>query len=250
MSVDSAAVARPISRRSLDRLFYPGMAWLLVAVAVVGFAPRSTAILAGEMANPPLVVHMHAAVMLCWILLLAAQATLSVAGRLDLHRALGLASLALGPAVVVMLTLVTVTRQTDAAGTPAAAFVNNILFLQIRSIVLFPTFFIWAIATRRVDPQTHKRMMLLATLMLIDAAVARIGWLPFNTFPVSYLAIHAYTLLLIVPALIYDQLRLGRIHKAWIWGLALFLPTAIATELIWSSPWWMEWGPRLVGAAD
>jgi hypothetical protein len=249
MSVEGAVAGRPIGRGGIDRLFYPGMAFLLVAVALVGFAPRSTAILSGAMANPPLVVHMHAAVMASWVLLLAAQASLSVVGRMDLHRALGLAALALAPAVVVMLTLVTVARQTDAAGTPAAAVVNNILFLQIRSIVLFPTFFIWAMATRRSDAQTHKRMMLLATIMLIDAAIARMSWLPLNAFPASYVAIHAYTLLLIVPGLIYDQLRLGRIHKAWVWGLAIYLPWIVASEIAWDSAWWRALGPRLVGAS-
>lgn len=248
MSVD-AVRGGPLGRLSFDRLFYPGMAWLLVIVAVAGFAPRSTAIIAGGMANPPIVVHMHAAVMASWVALLAVQATLPPAGRLDLHRRLGLAALALAPAVLVMLTLVTVARQTDAAGTPAAQIVNNILFLQIRSILLFPTFFIWGMATRRSDPQTHKRMMLLATLMLLDAAIARMGWLPFNEFPASYLAVHLYLLLLAAPALVYDAMRLGRVHRAWVIGLALVLPWVVATEFAWDSAWWMQVGPRLVGAA-
>ncbi len=257
MSVEDVVAARPVSRKSsgrsfggsFDRLFYPGMAWLFVVVAVVGFGPRSTAILGGAMANPPLIVHMHAAVMASWVLLLAAQASLSVAGRIDLHRKLGLAALALAPAVLVMLAAVTVARQTAAAGTPAHEIVNNILFLQIRSILLFPLFFIWAMATRASDPQTHKRMILLATLMLLDAAIARMSWLPFNAFPTSYLAVHVYLVLLLVPAMVYDLVRLGRVHRAYVWGLAIVVPWVVATELVWGTSWWMAWGPRLVGVA-
>lgn len=233
--------------RTVDRYFYAGMAWWLVFVTVTGFAPRSFAILGGTMANPPLVVHMHAFVMLAWTVLLALMASLSIANRMDLHRRLGLASLVVGPAVLVMLTAVTVVRQQDSAGTPAAPLVNNILFLQIRSILLFPTFFIWALATRQRDPQTHKRMMLLATLMLIDAAIARMSWLPFNRFPIDYLAVHLYLLLLIVPALAFDVVRMGRVHRAWWWGLGLTLPWVVAAEFVWDSPWWREMGPRLVG---
>jgi hypothetical protein len=236
--------------KPIDRYIYPGMAWLLVLVAIAGFAPRSLAILGGAMPSPPLVVHLHAAVMAAWTVLLAAQASLSLAGRMDLHRRVGLAALALAPAVLVMLTAVTIVRQQDAAGTPRAMAVNNILFLQIRSILLFPLFSIWAIMVRRSDPQTHKRMILLATLMLIDAAIARMGWLPFNKFPVSYLAIHIYLLLLMAPALIYDRVRLGRIHRAWRWGLLLFLPWVVATEFVWDTDWWMNIGPALVGADD
>jgi hypothetical protein len=236
--------------KPIDRYFYPGMAWLLVLVAIAGFAPRSLAILGGAMPSPPLVVHLHAAVMAAWTTLLAVQASLSLAGRMELHRRVGLAALALAPAVLVMLTAVTIVRQQDAAGTERAVAVNNILFLQIRSILLFPLFSIWAIMVRQSDPQTHKRMILLATLMLIDAAIARMGWLPFNKFPVSYLAIHIYLLLLLVPALIYDRVRLGRIHRAWRWGLLLFLPWVVATEFVWDTDWWMNFGPALVGADD
>jgi hypothetical protein len=234
--------------RTLDRVFYACMGWLLVIVIVVGFAPRSMAILGGGMPNPPLVVHLHAFVLAAWTLLMAVQASLSLMNRRDLHRRVGLAALALAPAVLVVLTAVTVVRQQDSAGTPAAPIVNNILFLQIRSILLFPTFIIWALATRQSDGQTHKRMTLLATMMLIDAAIARMSWLPFNQFPVSYLAVHLYLLLLMLPALVYDFVTLGRVHRAWLWGLALILPWVVAAEFVWDSAWWLEFGPKLVGA--
>jgi hypothetical protein len=224
------------------------MAWLLVVVAVGGFAPRSLAIVNGTMPMPPLVVHLHAAVMASWVSLLAVQATLSLAGRMDLHRKSGLASLVVGPLVLIMLVAITIIRQNDAAGTPAAPIVNNILFVQIRSIVLFPTFFIWALRTRRTDPQTHKRMMLLATLMLLDAAIARMSWLPHNQFPRDYLAIHVYLLLLLVPPLLHDLIRLRRIHRAFVWGLVLILPWVVATHFVWGSDWWRHFGPKLVGA--
>jgi hypothetical protein len=228
--------------------FYAGLAWLLVIVAVAGFAPRSVAIVSGTMANPPLVVHLHAAVMASWTMLLAMQATLSLAGRMDLHRKWGLASLVVGPLVLIMLVAITVIRQNDVAGTPAGPLVNNILFVQIRAILLFPIFFIWALRTRRTDPQTHKRMMLLATLGLLDAAIARMTWLPYNVFPDDYLAVHLYLLLLLVPALLYDLIRLRRIHRAWLWGLGLMLPWVVATEFVWWSQWWGKLGPKLIGA--
>jgi hypothetical protein len=153
-----------------------------------------------------------------------------------------------GPLVLIMLVAITVIRQNDVAGTPAGPLVNNILFVQIRAILLFPIFFIWALRTRRTDPQTHKRMMLLATLGLLDAAIARMTWLPYNVFPDDYLAVHLYLLLLLVPALLYDLIRLRRIHRAWLWGLGLMLPWVVATEFVWWSQWWGKLGPKLIGA--
>ncbi len=234
--------------RAPERPFYACMAWLLVVVAVAGFAPRSIAIVGGSMANPPPIVHFHAAVMASWTILLAVQASLSLAGRMDLHRRLGMASLVVAPAVLLMLIAVTIVRQNDAAGTPAAPIVNNILFLQIRAIVLFPLFVVWGWRTRRSDPQSHKRAMLLATLMLLDAGIARMGWLPFNAFPFSYLAVHLYLLLLFVPPLVYDWVRLGRVHRTWLIGLALIVPWVVVTEFVWGTEWWRNVGPTLVGA--
>jgi hypothetical protein len=91
-------------------------------------------------------------------------------------------------------------------------------------------------------------MILLATLVLLDAAIARMSWLPFNEFPKHYLAVHLYLLLLLAPPLLYDLIQLQRIHRAWLWGLTLLLPWVIATEFVWGSPWWRDFGPRLVGA--
>ena len=233
---------------SSERLFYSGMAWLFVVVAVGGFAPRSLAILNGTMAMPPLVVHLHAAVMASWVSLLAVQATLSLAGRMDLHRRVGLASLFVAPLVLIMLITITIARQNAAFGTPAGPIVNNILWVQIRSIWMFPIFFVWALRTRRTDPQMHMRMMLLATLSLLDAGIARMTWLPYNQFPISYLSIHLYLLLLLVPPLLYDLIRFKRIHRAWVWGLALMLPWVVATQFVWGSEWWGRFGPKLVGA--
>jgi hypothetical protein len=136
----------------LERHFHAGMAWLFVIVAVAGFAPRSLAIVSGMMPSRPLVVHLHAAVMASWVSLLAVQATLSLSGRMDLHRKWGFASLVVAPLVLTVLIAMTIVRQNAAAGTPAGPIVNNILLVQIRSIVLFPIFFIWALRTRRTDP--------------------------------------------------------------------------------------------------
>jgi len=159
------------------------------------------------------------AVMASWVSLLAVQATLSLAGRMDLHRRFGLASLVVGPLVLIMLITLTIVRQNAAFGTPAGPIVNNILFVQIRSILDVPAIFhLGRCVTRRTDPQMHMRMMLLATLSLLDAGIARMSWLPFNQFPLSYLTIHVYLLVLLVPPLLYDLIRLRRIHRAWVVG--------------------------------
>lgn len=104
--------------------------------------------------------------------------------------------------------------------------------IQVRRIVLFSIFYIWAMVSRKNEPQTHKRMLFLATLVLLDAALLRMPWLP--NFGTDNVAItHAYQLLLLVPFLVRDFARFGRIHKANLIGLTLLLGTSVAASVLW-----------------
>lgn len=222
---------------------------LFVATAIVGFAPRSAGILSGAMPMPPLAVHVHAFLMTAWLGLLAAQAGLVAAGRVERHRTLGVASFVLAPALLAGLIAVTIVRYHDLTEAGLGTIASNILILQIRSIVLFPLFFGWAMAARRTDPETHKRMLILATFVLLDAAVARHVWLPGNDITVSYDATHTYWLLLLVPAVVHDTIRLGRPHRAYAAGLALIVPYAVLTHFVWNTPRWHAFAAALMGVS-
>ena len=82
------------------RRFYAAMALLLFAIAFFGFLPNSHAILTGQRENPPLIVHVHAAAMLAWLVLLLTQSTLMAAQKRALHFRLGLAALGLAPIII------------------------------------------------------------------------------------------------------------------------------------------------------
>lgn len=110
MSVDIIAGGVPATRRIAERRFFLFMAVLLLVTAVVGFAPNSTAILAGTRETPPLLVHLHAALMLAWLLLLVTQTKLNHSGRTDLHRRLGQTAFVLVPLMVLVMILVSGAR--------------------------------------------------------------------------------------------------------------------------------------------
>src|SRR5437763_7985370 len=90
-----------ISRRS-DDVFFSGMALLILATVLVGFA--RTYFLAGVFRAPlpSVIVHIHGAVFSSWILLLIAQISLVSAGRVDIHRRLGLVGFGLASLMIVM----------------------------------------------------------------------------------------------------------------------------------------------------
>ena len=113
---------------------------------------------------------------------------------------------------------------------------------------MFPVFVIWALAARVRDPETHKRAIILATLVPIGAAFARMPWSPGNDVMTTYDGPALLELALLAPALMYDKLRYGRVHRAYVIGLALNVPFLVASHLLWGSPWWVAAAPKLMGS--
>jgi hypothetical protein len=58
-------------------------------------------------------------------------------------------------------------------------------------------------------------------------AFARMTWIPGNDVMTTYDVTALLELALLAPALIYDKLRYGRVHRAYWIGLALTLPWLI-----------------------
>src|SRR2546426_1396504 len=82
--------------RRYDHLFFSAMALLMLITVFVGFA--RTYYLAGifHAPLPSRIIHVHGAAFSCWILLLVTQTSLVAAGRVDIHRRLGIAGFILG----------------------------------------------------------------------------------------------------------------------------------------------------------
>jgi hypothetical protein len=244
-----------------DRWIYVFMAGLFVVTVLTGFIPDSISLLeAVELGQrPPLppILHIHAILMGSWLLLLLAQTTLMATGRSGQHKNLGLIAIVLAPILVFAMFGVIHSTWSWIGSIPAGVMepdaldgirviVSNILLVQIRIAILFPALITWAVLVRRKDSETHKRLMILATLLPLPAAVDRMTWLP-ATIPDSPASIHLYSLLLLLPVLIYDVVRRGHVHRAYVIGIVLNIPFVIATHVFWSSPWWLAVAPTLVG---
>jgi hypothetical protein len=221
------ATANPLSSR-LDRGFYAFMAFLFVVAATVGFAPNSIAILTGTKTIPPLIIHAHALAMASWLVLLATQASLVAANKRHIHRRLGMVSVILAPIIVILM--ISLAFPLPGEGEHA----QGIAVIQIKRITLFSLFFIWAFVARKTDSESHKRLMFLATLVVIDAAVNRMRWfLPGFGFDNNMALTHAYELLLLVPILVYDIKKLGRVHRVNLIGTTLIVAFSIVGSALW-----------------
>jgi hypothetical protein len=205
-----------------DRLFYGGMAIAMGLTVFAGFA--STYYLRFFAGGPEAtltggpftaLVHAHGALFTAWVLLFIVQTALVASRRVEVHRRLGLAGAALAAAMVVVGTFIaiaTAARGSAPAGVDPLAF----LIIPIFDMVLFATFVAAALALRR-DKEAHKRLMLLAYVSIVVAAVARLpGVLPLGP-PVFF----GLSFLFVVLAGIYDFLSRRRVHNVYMWGGAL-----------------------------
>ena len=55
-----------------------------------------------------------------------------------------------------------------------------------------------------------------------------------------------YQALLLAPALAYDLVRLGRIHRTYVIGLALLLATSLVTHYLSGAAWWLAIGREVL----
>lgn len=250
-----AIVIDPV--REKVRHFYAWMAAVCALVAFGGFAPTYWLQLpAGTFVGSPL-LHIHGALFSIWTLLLLSQTLLVAHGRLDNHRAWGLAGISLATAMVVIGLVAAIQTLTKGLAAGYGDQSRAFLILPVSAIGLFAGFFIAAIANIQRS-EAHKRLMLLATITLLQAAMGRIffvlvtgggpGLRP-GLGPPPPLAIgivpSLITELLIVAGIVYDWRTRGRPHPIWLIGAAITTAVILARGPLSGTPGWLAFADSL-----
>jgi hypothetical protein len=224
-----------------DRVFYGTMAVALGLTVFAGFARTYYLRLLGEGPKATLtggpfttLVHVHGALFTAWVLLFIVQTALVSSRRVAVHRRLGAVGGVLAAAMVVAGTSLAIASAARGAA-PAGADPLAFLIIPLFDMILFGGFVAAALALRR-DKETHKRLMLLAYVSIIVAAVGRLPGVlemgPPGFFGLSFL--------FVVAAAVYDFVSRGRVHKAYLWGGAVILVSvplrlALSTTAAWRS---------------
>jgi hypothetical protein len=216
-----------------DRLFFSGMAVAAAIVIFAGFAP--TYYLKAAFGAPELspLLHTHGLIFTSWIVLFVVQARLIAGRRTPLHRRLGVLGGLLAVAMLIVGTMAAIASArrgfTPPGGPPPLTF----LIIPLGDLLVFGVLVSAALYVRR-QSQTHKRLMLLATLALLTPAIARLPGIAAAGPP----AFWGLTDLFIVGCFVYDRVTIGRIHPAFKWG-GLFVLVMQPMRLILggTAPW-------------
>jgi hypothetical protein len=240
---------RFVAYHKWDRNFFLtflAASWLGV---IMGFLPAATKRLGGHADYPaPLILQVHAVAFSAWMALLTAQIALIRARRPQLHMKLGLTAIGLIPLMAVSAFLSEVYSQRFRS---AQSDEREFFIIAIFYVIAFTTLAGTAIAARKT-PSAHKRLILLATTIIVGAAYGRWwGAALFNVFGDGYggMLIYTYagTNLLLAAALGYDWLTRGRLHPVYEVAVPAILAGEIATTIIYHSPTWVPIANFVVG---
>src|SRR6266850_4275917 len=164
-----------VTRRRRERWFYIGMSIAVVVTVFAGFAP--TYYLRPRFTTTPLMplLHLHGLVFTSWIALFLIQTTLVAAHRTDIHRRLGIAGGVIATLVVMVGLSTAIIRASQGAAPPGVGGPSPLAFL----VVPLGDMLVFAILVGsgfyyRRRPDVHKRLMLLATVSILTAAIARL----------------------------------------------------------------------------
>ncbi len=202
----------------------------MAVVVFFGFAPTfylrpwfHRATISGAVQLSPL-AYVHGVLFTGWVMLFIAQTSLVAARRVDLHRRLGVFGGLMAVAMVVMGTWTAIAAAARGAAPPGA---DPLVFLVVPlgDMVLFASLVATAFWLRR-NKEAHKRLMLLAFISLLSAAVAR--W-P-GVQPLGPLVFYGLSYLFIVAGVVYDLATRRLIHPAYIWG-GLFMVLSVPLRL-------------------
>ena len=212
--------------------YYVTMAAFMSLMVLVGFWPSYFSQVLKGIPDRPWVIHLHGWIFVGWMVLLVTQVILVATGRTRAHRTLGTFGIAYGFLVLVMGLVVAVAAPVlpFTAGEQTLDETAGFLIIPLGDMVLFGAFFIPAVIYRR-SPETHKRLILLATTGLLFAAVGRLE---------TFLPLAAGTVLWFSPVLTgmaYDKRTRGKVHPTYFIGLIILAIGFTRVFLITSEAW-------------
>src|SRR5215469_13579419 len=204
-----------------DRRLYIAAAVFIPVIVIIGFARTYyLKALFDTPSLPSMLVHLHGIVMTAWVSMFVTQVSLVAAHRTRLQQRMGLVGAVLASAVVFVGLAVAISAATRAVSNSSGAAGSASQASAALQFLVVPLvdMFVFAILIgtalyfrRRIE--IHKRLMLLATLTLLSAAIARI--------PLHFIAIGGplvflgLTDLLILACIAFDTVKNRRLHPAF-----------------------------------
>jgi ethanolamine utilization microcompartment shell protein EutS len=248
----------PSSHR-YDKTFYLVMLIIIWAAILSGFINDIIQKNASGKLHFPIIVHVHAAAFVAWLLLFTTQVLLIRKGNYSLHKKLGIAGGVLAGVMVILGSVTGVVSEHVKYGTPD--YDPAFLAVMFGDMLLFGILAGAGIALRK-DASAHKRLMLLATIVLTDAGTGR--WFSFkiahffgnlywtyHTFAQGFLPYVGFqilsTLTLILTVGLYDIITRRKLHSMYVLALGIYLLVYLIAGWLYFNPEWLKIATKIIG---
>lgn len=233
-----------------DRTFFLGFVAVCWLGVIMGFAPAVSGRLQGHADYPaPYFLHIHAAAFVGWLVLLTVQTSLIRIGRIPTHQATGRIGVVLVPVMAVTALVSEVYSQRFYADKDP----ENLQFfiIPIYYVAAFTILAGAALLARR-DPPAHKRLILLATAVIVGAAYTRwwgegLAAMTGAGFWGKIVETYTGANLIILAALAYDLATRRRPHRVYIVAVPAIFAAELAVSMIYHTPGWPVLARRLIG---
>ncbi len=226
--------------------FFLYMAFAFLAIALIGFSTTYFLPLSRGAFSAPPIIHVHGAMLFGWLLLFIAQSSLIHNRSFATHRQLGVfgATLCVGIVISGVLVGLYATRRDLAAG-GGDDFVLGQFVNVLIEMLLFGALVAAAIVMRR-DGESHKRLLLLATISALAPAWLRFRHLlPAVPHPFVTFSLLADSLLLI--AIARDCFVNKRVHRVYLWAGGAMVAVHVVELLAATSAPWVRLSRWLLG---
>ena len=236
MATPAPELSTPVSRRQRERAYYIAAAIAFAAVTFAGFQHTWFLRFLNGMPPLPALIAFHGVLFTSWVVLFVVQIGLVAKKRTDIHRKLGVAGGVLAALMVIVgpLTAIAVTKPGYRPGPPTPLTFLTIPFF---AIAVFGVLVFAALWYRR-RPDIHKRLMLLATIAILPAAVARI--------PLTFVAkggppmFYGLTDLLLLACVAYDTIAHRKLHRAFLLGSLFLIASHPLSVMVSNTPAWLS----------
>lgn len=237
-------MASTAGRAARAELFWHRMAIGLAIFIVLGFLQFALRGFVDPVAAP-FWVHVHGVAMLAWLGLLIVQPTLVSRYNLALHRKLGWA----GAALAILITCLGVfTGVASLVLNRFPPFFTPPYFLALTAVEsLVFGLMVWAAVRRRHTTAWHRRLMIGATIIILEPALGRIlpmplmiGW---SDIPIGLIQLGVVGIIAL-----YDRRTLGRVHPATKAIAAIVIAVRVTIYLLSMTPPVVALAERLAGA--
>lgn len=210
------------------------MAGVFVLIAFGGFVPTYWARLAAGTFRGAPILHIHGALFFTWTLFFFVQTLLVARGHTLSHRSWGMAGIALATAMVCSVVLAAINSMRVAAGIGMADEARRFSIVSLSAAAMFAALFGTAIANVQRS-EVHKRLMLVAMIPLMHAAMARVFLTLFAPPdavgpPPVFVSVPPglFVDLLVVAAMVYDWRTRGCPHPVYL----ICSPLLVANQLL------------------